>query len=76
MMLGSFNPYKNRRIGNVPGPSWKPRPRSYRVVVIVNGQERFLGTFTALSRDLACEQCREEIPGTQDFNLIATEVQA
>ena len=68
-----MNRFQGRNIGGIPGPSWKPRARCYRVSLLINGNEQVLGYFTALSRDLACERCREEIPGTKDFKLIATE---
>ena len=76
MMLGSYNPYKNRRVGRVPGPSLKPKVRNYRVTMLFNQRELFLGVFAAFDRHHAIQRCKEEINGTEGFNLIATEEKA
>lgn len=69
----SYNPYATRKVGAVPGPSWKPRPKSYRVTFIMNGQERFLGFWAGFSKENALERCRKELKAVNDFKLIATE---
>lgn len=72
-MSGVYNPYAARRLGSVPGPSWKPRVRRYRVSFLFNGQEKFLGIWAGMDKHQAMERCREELTAAKHFNLIATE---
>lgn len=70
--MSVYNPYRAHQT-RVPGPSWKPRVRAYRVTFIFNGQEKFLGVWSALSRENALELCRKELPSCEHFNLIVRE---
>ena len=52
-------------------PSTSACLHTWRVTFILCGQERFLGYWTAANAEAAKERCRQELKGSEHFQLFA-----